>query len=70
MEEPSEPRRLEEMTEEERIEASDRAAVHEWLEEQTKGISTERKRQKVENYKKALDEFFDRLDCLSRWKEK
>lgn len=61
MEEPSEPRSLHEMSEEERIEAADKAAVHEWLEEQTKGISTKRKRQKIENYKKALDELFDRL---------
>jgi len=61
MEEPSEPRRLEELTEEERIEASDKGAVHEWLEEQTKGISTKRKRKKVENYKKALDELLERL---------
>ncbi len=66
MEEPGKPRRLEEMTEEERIEASDRAAVNEWLEEQTKGISTKRKRQKIENYKRALDDLFDRLP---RWKE-
>ena len=64
MEEPGKPRRLEEMTEEERIEASDRAAVHEWLEEQTKGVSIKRKKQKIENYKRALDELFERLP---RW---
>ncbi len=67
MEEPSEPRRLEEMTEEERIEAADKVAVNEWLEEQIKGISFKRKRQKIENYKKALDELFDRLP---RWVKK
>ena len=67
MKEPSEPRRLEEMTEEERIEAADKVAVNEWLEEQTKGISFKRKRQKIENYKKALDELFDRLP---RWEVK
>ncbi len=67
MEEPSEPRRLEEMTEEERIEAADKVAVNEWLEEQTKGISFRRKKQKIENYKKALDELFDRLP---RWEVK
>jgi len=67
MEEPSEPRRLEEMTEEERIEAADKVAVNEWLEEQTKGISFKRKKQKIENYKKALDELFNRLP---RWEVK
>jgi len=67
MEEPSEPRRLEEMTEKERIEAADKVAVNEWLEEQTKGISFKRKKQKIENYKKALDELFDRLP---RWEVK
>ncbi len=67
MEEPDEPRSLGEMTEEERIEAADKAAVHEWLEEQTKGISFKRKKQKIENYKNALDELFERLP---RWEVK
>ncbi len=65
MEEPSEPRSLGEMTEEERIEAADREAVREWLDGQTKGISFKRKKQKIENYKKVLDELFD---LLPRWK--
>ncbi len=61
MEEPSEPRRLEEMNEEERIETADRAAVREWLEEQTKGIPFKRQSQKIENFKKVLDELYKNL---------
>lgn len=65
MGEPSEPRHLEEMTEEERIEVADKAAIFKWFEEQTKGIPIKRRKQKIENYKKVLDELFDRLP---RWK--
>ena len=65
MEEPSEPRRLEEMTEEERIETADRAVVREWLEEQTKGIPPKRQREKIKTFKKVLDELHKNLP---RWK--
>ena len=50
------PRRYEEMTEEERIEASDKAAIFEWFEEQTKGVPQHRKKKKIDNLRKALDE--------------
>ena len=61
MKDPSEPRRYEEMTGEERIEASDKATVFEWCEEQTKGVSSELKKKKIVNFKKALDELFELL---------
>lgn len=54
--EPNKPKRYSEMTEDERIEEADRVAVFEWLEEQTKGASEERKEQQIKNYKRALDE--------------
>ena len=62
MKDPSEPRRYEEMTEGERIEASDKAAVFEWWEQQTKGVSHELKKKKIEAFKKGLDELFERLN--------
>lgn len=58
---PNEPKRYSEMSEEERIKEADRVAVFEWLEEQTKGSSKNRKKQQIENYKKALDELLSRF---------
>lgn len=61
MEEPAEPRRYSDMTEGERIEAADKVAVSEWLEEQTKGISIKWKKRKIENFIKILEELSERL---------
>jgi len=61
MKDPREPGRYEEMTEEERIEASDKAAVFEWLEGQTKGTSPKRKKQKLKNFRFAFEEWIERL---------
>ena len=66
MKDPSEPRLYEEMTEEERIEASDKAAVFEWWEQQTKGVSSELKKKKIEVFRKVLDELFERLNVSPR----
>ncbi len=65
MSKPTEPKRYTDMTEGERIEAADKAAVSEWLEEQTKGIPVKRKRQKVENFVRVLEELLERLN---KWK--
>ncbi len=56
-----EPKRYTDMTEGERIEAADKAAVFEWLEEQTKGMPAERKRQKVEISARVLEELLEHL---------
>ena len=61
MKDPSEPKRYDEMTEEERIEASDKAAVFKWWEQQTKGVSRELKKKNIETFRKALDELFEHL---------
>lgn len=59
MKEPTEPRRYTDMTEEERIEAADRIAVSEWLDEQTKSLPDRRKKQKVENFIRQLEELLE-----------
>ncbi|MBA7688485.1 hypothetical protein ES703_96967 [subsurface metagenome] len=67
MEEPTEPKRYTDMTEGERIEAADKAAVSEWLEEQTKGIPLKRKKRKIESSIRGLEELLKRLE---RWEVK
>ena len=73
----SNPKRYEEMSKEERIEVADKEAIFEWVEEQTKGkiISIERKKKKITNFKKALDEMLEVIskptiyDEKRRWKK-
>jgi len=50
------------MSNEERIEEADKAAIFDWLENQTKGTtSVEQKEKKIGNYIKALNEMLDKL---------
>ncbi|GAI14825.1 unnamed protein product [marine sediment metagenome] len=60
----TEPKRYTDMTQEERIEAANKAAVFEWWEQQTKGetLPNKRKKKMLKHYKKALDEILWRLD--------
>jgi len=62
MEKPTEPRRYSDMTEGERIEAADKAAVSEWLEEQTKGVPIKIQKQNIENFIEALEERLEHLE--------
>lgn len=61
MSKPTEPRRYTDMTEEERIEVADKAAVSEWLEEQTKGIPVKWKKRKIKSFIRILEELSERL---------
>lgn len=60
----TEPKRYTDMTQEERIEAANKAAVFEWWEQQTKGevLPNKQKKEMLNHYKRALDEILKRLD--------
>ena len=53
------------MSNDERIEEADKVAIFDWLENQTKGItSIKQKEKKIENYVKALNEMLEKLSKI------